>query len=42
MGVSRKGTEREGDPESKAGSKLQAVGTEPKAGPELNNLEILA
>ena len=34
--------EREGDTESKAGSRLQAVGTEPDAGLELANHEIMA
>ena len=33
--MSRGGAEREGDRESKAGSRLQAVGTEPDAGLEL-------
>ena len=32
---------RDGDTESKAGSKLQAVSTEPSAGLELVNLEIM-
>ena len=35
------GAEREGDTESKAGSRLQAVSTEPKAGLELISHEIL-
>ena len=33
--VSWGGTEREGDPESKAGSRLRAVSTEPDAGLKL-------
>ena len=33
--------EREGDTESKAGSRLQAVSTEPDAGLELMNHEIM-
>ena len=33
--------EREGDTESKAGSRLQAVRTEPDAGLELTNREII-
>ena len=37
----RQGREREGDPESKAGSRLQAVHTEPDAGLELMNHEIV-
>ena len=36
------GAEREGDTESEAGSGLQAVGTEPDAGLELTDLEIVA
>ena len=39
--VNRGGTEREGDTESEAGSRLQAVSTEPKAGLELVNREIM-
>ena len=39
--VSSKGAEREGDTESKAGSRLQAVSTEPDAGLELMNCEIM-
>ena len=39
--VSRGGAEREGDTESEAGSKLRAVGTEPDAGLELTNCEIM-
>ena len=34
------GVEREGDTESKAGSRLRAVSTEPDAGLELTNPEI--
>ena len=33
-----RGREREGDKESKAGSRLRAVSTEPNAGLELNEL----
>ena len=33
--------EREGDPESEAGSRLQAVSTEPDVGLELTNSEFL-
>ena len=39
--VSRRGAEREGDTESQAGSRLRAVSTEPDAGLELMNLEIM-
>ena len=39
--VSRGGAEREGDTESEAGSKLRAVGTEPDAGLELTDCEIM-
>ena len=39
--VSGQGTEKEGDPESEAGSRLQAVSTELDAGLELTNREIL-
>ena len=39
--VSRGGTEREGDTESEAGSGLPAVSTEPSAGLELTNQEIM-
>ena len=39
--VSWEGAQKEGDTESKAGSKLQAVSTEPNAGLELTNSEIL-
>ena len=35
------GAEREGDAESKAGSRLRAVNTEPKAGLEPTNREIM-
>ena len=35
------GAEREGDTESEAGSRLQAVSTEPDAGLELTNCEIM-
>ena len=35
------GTEREGDPESEAGSRLWAVSTEPDVGLELTNCEIM-
>ena len=38
--MSRGGAEREGDTESKAVSRLQAVSTEPDAGLELTNCEI--
>ena len=38
--VSRRGTER-GDTESKAGSRLRAVSTEPNAGLEPTNREIM-
>ena len=39
--VSRGEAEREGDPESEAGSRLWAVSTEPNAGLELTSLEIM-
>ena len=39
--VSGAGTEREGVTESEAGSRLRAVGTEPDAGLELTNQEIM-
>ena len=39
--VSRAGAEREGDPESEAGSRLRAVSTEPDAGLELTKCEIM-
>ena len=35
------GTEREGDTESEAGSRLPAVRTEPEAGLELTDREIM-
>ena len=35
------GAEREGDTESKAGSRLWAVSTEPDLGPELTNHKIV-
>ena len=35
------GSEREGDTESKAGSRLRAVSTEPDAGLELTDREIV-
>ena len=35
------GPEREGDTESEAGSRLQAVGTEPNVGLEPTNHEIM-
>ena len=39
--MSREGAEREGDTESKAGSRLLAVSTEPNTGLELMNREII-
>ena len=39
--MSRGGTEREGDTESKVGSGLRAVSTEPDAGLEPTKLEIM-
>ena len=39
--MSRGGTEREGDIDSEAGSRLQAVSTDPNAGLELMNCEIM-
>ena len=39
--MSREGAEREGDTESKAGSRLRAVSTEPDAGLEPTNQEIM-
>ena len=39
--MSRGGAEREGDTESKAGSGLRAVSTEPDAGLELTDCEII-
>ena len=39
--MSRGGAEREGDTESEAGSRLQAASTEPDAGLEPTNREIM-
>ena len=39
--MSRGGAEREGDTESEAGSRLQAVSTESDAGLELTNRKIM-
>ena len=39
--VSRGGVEREGDTETEASSRLQAVSTEPDAGLELRNHKIM-
>ena len=39
--VNGEGTEREGDTEFEAGSRLQAVSTEPDVGLELMNHEIM-
>ena len=39
--MSKGGAEREGDTESEADSELQAVSTEPDAGLELTNHEIM-
>ena len=39
--MSGAGAEREGDPESEAGSRLRAVSTESDAGLELTNCEIM-
>ena len=39
--MSRGGAEREGDTESEAGSRLCAVNTEPQAGLELTDSEIM-
>ena len=39
--MSRGGVEREGDTESEAGSRLQAVSTEPAAGLEPTHREIM-
>ena len=39
--VSWGGAEREGDTESEAGSRIQAVSTEPDVGLELSNCEII-
>ena len=36
-----RGSEREGDTESEAGSRLRAVSTEPNAGLELTDREIM-
>ena len=41
MRVSRRGAEREGDTESEAGSRLQAVSTEPDVGLELTDRDIM-
>ena len=35
------GAEREGDTESEAGSRLRAISSEPDAGPELTDREIM-
>ena len=40
--ASRGGTDREGDTESEAGSRLRAVSTEPDVGLELTSCEIMA
>ena len=39
--MSRRGAEREGDTESEAGSRHRAVSTEPDAGLELTDCEIV-
>ena len=39
--VSGDGSEREGDPDPEAGTRRRAVGTEPGAGLELTNREIM-
>ena len=39
--MSREGAEREGDTESKTGSRLPAVSTEPDTGLELTDYEIM-
>ena len=39
--MSGQGAEREGDTESKAGSRLRAISTEPDAGVELTHCEIM-
>ena len=39
--MSGDGSEREGDPDSEAGTRCRAVGTEPGAGLELTNREIM-
>ena len=41
MNMSRGGTEREGDTESEAGSRLLAVSTEPDTGLKLTNGKIM-
>ena len=41
MSTSGGGAEREGDTESEAGSGIRAVGTEPDAGLEITNCEIV-
>ena len=41
QGTSREGAEREGDTESKAGSRLRVVSTEPDVALELRNCEIV-
>ena len=40
--MSRGGAETEGDTESEAGSRLQAVSTEPNTGLELTDREIMS
>ena len=40
--MNRGGAEREGDTESEGGSRLRAVSTEPDAGLELVNQEIMS
>ena len=42
MSMSRGEAEREGDTESETGSRLRAVSTEPDAGLELTDREIMA
>ena len=39
--MSREGTEREGDTESEAGSRLQPVSAEPDAGLELTDRKVM-
>ena len=39
--MNRGGAEREGDTESEAGSRLRAISSEPDAGLELTNREIV-
>ena len=39
--MSKRGSEREGDTESEAHSRLRVVSTEPDAGLELTNCEIM-